>query len=86
MASYINVWAWELTSMLVKRMLKMKRNQILLILTFYSLFILEELKSSLATQPGNDNQVYIVYMGGADSTNGSLRKDHAHVLNMVLRR
>ncbi|KEH34337.1 subtilisin-like serine protease [Medicago truncatula] len=64
----------------------MKRNPIFLILTFYSLFLLGELKSSLATQPKNENQVYIVYMGGVDSTNGSLRKDHDHVLNMVLRR
>jgi len=64
----------------------MKRNPTLLILIFYSLFLLEELKSSLATQQENDNQVYIVYMGGVDSTNGSLRKDHAHVLNKVLRR
>lgn len=34
----------------------------------------------------NRKEVYIVYMGAADSTNASLRNDHAHVLNSVLRR
>jgi subtilisin family serine protease len=68
----------------------MKANPFLLILIFYYLFIfLGEPRLSSAhhiTQSENDNQVYIVYMGAADSTNGSLRKDHAHVLNTVLRR
>jgi hypothetical protein len=68
----------------------MKANPFLLIFIFYYLFIfLGEPRLSSAdhiTQSENDNQVYIVYMGAADSTNGSLRKDHAHVLNTVLRR
>ncbi|WJX36059.1 hypothetical protein P8452_23976 [Trifolium repens] len=68
----------------------MKANPFLLILIFYYLFIfLGEPRLSSAdhiTQSENDNQVYIVYMGAADSTNGSIRKDHAHVLNTVLRR
>ncbi|XP_015933960.1 CO(2)-response secreted protease [Arachis duranensis] len=34
----------------------------------------------------NNNEVYIVYMGAANSTNASLRNDHARVLNLVLRR
>ncbi|KAH1244229.1 CO(2)-response secreted protease [Glycine max] len=34
----------------------------------------------------NRKEVYIVYMGAADSTNASFRNDHAQVLNSVLRR
>ncbi|KAL9312576.1 hypothetical protein ACSQ67_018028 [Phaseolus vulgaris] len=34
----------------------------------------------------NAKQVYIVYMGAADSTNASLRNDHAQILNSVLKR
>ncbi|WJX36064.1 hypothetical protein P8452_23981 [Trifolium repens] len=68
----------------------MKLNQLLLILSFEFLFIfLGESRSSLTdhiTQSENDNQVYIVYMGAAHSTNGSLRKDHEYILNSVLRR
>jgi hypothetical protein len=68
----------------------MKLNQFLLVLSFEFLFIfLGESRSFLAdhiTQSENDNQVYIVYMGAADSTNGSLRKDHEYILNSVLRR
>jgi hypothetical protein len=68
----------------------MKLNQFLLILSFEFVFIfLGESRSSLTdhiTQSENDNQVYIVYMGAAHSTNGSLRKDHEYVLNSVLRR
>jgi hypothetical protein len=68
----------------------MKLNQFLLILSFEFVFIfLGESRSSLTdhiTQSENDNQVYIVYMGAADSTNGSLRKDHEYILNSVLKR
>jgi len=65
----------------------MKGNPILLILIFYSLFLfLGESRSSLTTQSENDIQVYIVYMGAAHSTDGSLREDHAHILNTVLKR
>jgi len=65
----------------------MKGNPILLILIFYSLFLLlGESRSSLTTHLENDNQVYIVYMGAAHSTDGSLREDHSHILNTVLRR
>ncbi|XP_058780808.1 CO(2)-response secreted protease-like [Vicia villosa] len=60
----------------------MRGNPILLILIFYSLFIyLGE-----SSESENDDQVYIVYMGAAASTNGTLRKDHAHLLNTLLAR
>ncbi|XP_058780809.1 CO(2)-response secreted protease-like [Vicia villosa] len=60
----------------------MRGNSILLILIFYSLFIyLGE-----SSESKNDDQVYIVYMGAAGSTNGTLRKDHAHLLNTLLTR
>jgi len=64
----------------------MKGNPILLILIFYSLFLLGESRSYLPTKSKNDNQVYIVYMGATHSTDGSLREDHAHILNSVLKR
>ncbi|RHN71161.1 putative tripeptidyl-peptidase II [Medicago truncatula] len=65
----------------------MKGNSVLLVLIFYSLFLfLGESRSSLTPQSENDNQVYIVYMGASHSTNGSLREDHAHILNTVLKR
>lgn len=65
----------------------MKGNSVLLVLIFYSLFLfLGESRSSLTPQSKNDNQVYIVYMGAAHSANGSLREDHAHILNTVLKR
>jgi len=67
----------------------MKGNPILLILILYSHFhFLGESRSSSSdpiTQLENDKQVYIVYMGAADSTNSTLQKDHTHVLNTVLR-
>lgn len=63
-------------------------NPILLLLFYYLFLSLGGSKSSADTiQAGNGgNGVYIVYMGAADSTNASLRNDHAHVLNTVLRR
>ncbi|CAK8569130.1 unnamed protein product [Lathyrus sativus] len=65
----------------------MRGNPILLIVIFYSLFIfLGESRSSSSTQSNNDDQVYIVYMGAAGSANGTLRKDHAHLLNTILRK
>jgi len=64
----------------------MKGNPSLLLLFEFLFLFLGESISSSATQSENNNQVYIVYMGATNSTNGSLRKDHAHVLNTVLRR
>ncbi|KAI5402782.1 CO(2)-response secreted protease [Lathyrus oleraceus] len=57
----------------------MIENPILVLLTFYSLFLFHG-ESKI------DNQVYIVYMGAADPTNGTIRRDHAHVLNTVFRK
>ncbi|XP_045806062.1 CO(2)-response secreted protease-like [Trifolium pratense] len=62
----------------------MKVNQFLLILSFEFLFLFFGESRSLSADDGN--QVYIVYMGATDSTNGSLRNDHAYVLNTVLTR
>ncbi|CAJ2642911.1 unnamed protein product [Trifolium pratense] len=62
----------------------MKINQFLLILSFEFLFLFFGESRSLSADDGN--QVYIVYMGATDSTNGSLRNDHAYVLNTVLTR
>lgn len=39
-----------------------------------------------AAQSRNNNGVYVVYMGAASSTNGSLRDDHAQLLNSLFRR
>ncbi|KAH1109408.1 hypothetical protein AAZX31_04G021400 [Glycine max] len=65
----------------------MKGNNTLLLHLFYTLLLF------LGVSAGNGNnddtnrkEVYIVYMGAADSTNVSLRNDHAQVLNLVLRR
>jgi len=63
----------------------MKGNPILLILILYSRFLFLG-ESRTITQSENDKQVYIVYMGAADSSDSTLRKDHIHVLNTVLRR
>ncbi|XP_061359287.1 CO(2)-response secreted protease [Gastrolobium bilobum] len=74
----------------------MKGNSVFLLL-FYSLllflgvsrssaYIIEAGKGSNDDTTPNDNRVYIVYMGAADSTNASLRNDHAHILRSVLRR
>lgn len=64
----------------------MRENPFLLMLIFYSLFLFLGESTASSTQSKNANQVYIVYMGAADSTNGTLRKDHVHVLNTVLRK
>lgn len=58
------------------------------LLLFYSLllFLGESADIIHAGNGSNDNEVYIVYMGAADSANASLRNDHAQVLNLVLRR
>jgi len=61
-----------------------------LLLHIFTLFLLLGATSSSAKDGINDRinskQVYIVYMGAADSTNASLRNDHAQLLNAVLRR
>ncbi|TKY75266.1 CO(2)-response secreted protease [Spatholobus suberectus] len=68
----------------------MKGHTLLLHLFCTLLLFLGVLKSSSAGNDSNDDTngkgVYIVYMGAADSTNASLRNDHAQVLNSVLRR
>ncbi|XP_019438065.1 PREDICTED: CO(2)-response secreted protease [Lupinus angustifolius] len=58
----------------------MKSNSIVL-LVFHFLFLFLGESSS-----PSHNGVYVVYMGAADSRNASLRSDHAHILNLVLRR
>ncbi|XP_057435083.1 CO(2)-response secreted protease [Lotus japonicus] len=67
----------------------MKGHSVLLLLfnslILFNLGIIEAGSGNGATK-SNHNEVYIVYMGAADSTNASLRNDHAHVLNTVLRR
>ncbi|XP_020236057.1 CO(2)-response secreted protease [Cajanus cajan] len=67
----------------------MKGNPLLLHL-FYTLLLFLGASRSSAGNDSNDDtkpkKVYIVYMGAADSSNGSLRNDHAQLLNSVLRR
>ncbi|CAJ1973194.1 unnamed protein product [Sphenostylis stenocarpa] len=63
----------------------------LLLHSFYILLlVLGVLRSSSAENDSNEDvngkQVYIVYMGAADSTSPSLRNDHAQLLNAVLKR
>ncbi|XP_004500923.1 CO(2)-response secreted protease-like [Cicer arietinum] len=71
-------------------MMKMKGNPILLIVVLYLFGVIcvgESRKSSGdISETENEKKVYIVYMGAADSSNASLRNDHAHLLNRVLRR
>lgn len=51
------------------------------------LFLLAFVGETKAAQSKNNNGVYIVYMGAASSTNGSvLRDDHAKLLNSLFRR
>lgn len=51
------------------------------------LFLLSlEVGESRAAQSRYNNGVYIVYMGAASSTNGSLRDDHAKLLSSLFRR
>ncbi|KAI5402788.1 CO(2)-response secreted protease [Lathyrus oleraceus] len=64
----------------------MRGNPVLLIVIFYSVFIFLGDSRSSSTQSKNDDQVYIVYMGAASSTNGTLGKDHAHLLNTILKK
>ncbi|XP_020229137.1 CO(2)-response secreted protease [Cajanus cajan] len=65
----------------------MKGNNTLLLNLFYTfLLFLGASSSSESGNGGNSDEVYIVYMGAADSTKASLRNDHAHLLNSVLRR
>ncbi|KAL2346226.1 hypothetical protein Fmac_000226 [Flemingia macrophylla] len=68
----------------------MKDNTLLLHLFYTLLLFLGASSSSVENgsnnDPNNQNEVYIVYMGAADSSNSSLRNDHAHLLNLVLRR
>jgi len=69
----------------------MKGNTLLLHLFYILLLFLEASRLSSAGNGNNNHdtnakQVYIVYMGAADSTNGSLRIDHAQILNSVLTR
>jgi hypothetical protein len=62
----------------------MKGNPIFVL--FCSLFLLVSfLEETGAAQVGNYG-VYIVYMGAAASTNGSLRDDHVQIMASVLKR
>lgn len=62
----------------------MKGNTIFFL--FCSLFLVSFLENTGAAQAGTNYGVYIVYMGAAVSTNGSLRDDHAQLMSSVLRR
>lgn len=56
---------------------------------FFLVFFLFPVSSSVnntRAAEDNNNGVYIVYMGAATSTNGSLRDDHAQLLASVLKR
>lgn len=70
--------------------MKMKGNPILLIvvLNLFGVICVGESRKSSGdiSETENEKKVYIVYMGAADSSNASLRNDHAHLLNRVLRR
>jgi len=57
-----------------------------LLLHIFTLFLFLAATTSSAENDSSSKQVYIVYMGAADSTNASLRNDHAQLLNAVLRR
>ncbi|PON73422.1 Subtilase [Parasponia andersonii] len=51
------------------------------------LFSLVRETKAAAAQPGNNNNgLYIVYMGAASTTRGSLRDDHAKLLNSLFKR
>lgn len=62
----------------------MKGNTVFLF--FCAVFLVWFLEESRAAQAGNDYGVYIVYMGAAASRNGSLRDDHAQLMNSVLKK
>nr|KYP46309.1 Subtilisin-like protease [Cajanus cajan] len=69
----------------------MKDNPITFLLLFYIFLVFFGVSKSSSADMieegnGSDREVYIVYMGAADSTKTSLRNDHAHVLNSVLTR
>ncbi|XP_047170764.1 CO(2)-response secreted protease [Vigna umbellata] len=57
-----------------------------LLLHIFTLFVFLGATSSSPENGSNGKQVYIVYMGAADSSNASLRNDHAQLLNAVIRR
>ncbi|KAG2698291.1 hypothetical protein I3760_07G144500 [Carya illinoinensis] len=54
--------------------------------SFCSVFLVLFLNETGAAEAGNDFGVYIVYMGAAGVSNGSLRDDHVQLMNTVLRR
>ncbi|KAG5018202.1 hypothetical protein JHK87_014057 [Glycine soja] len=70
----------------------MKGNNTLLLHLFYTtlfLFLVVSSSSSTGNESNDDTnskEVYIVYMGAADSTKASLKNEHAQILNSVLRR
>ena len=75
----------------MQQSVNMKGNDTLLLHLFYTLLLFLGVRSSSSAGNGsndvtNRKEVYIVYMGAADSTNASFRNDHAQVLNSVLRR
>ncbi|KAK7855968.1 co(2)-response secreted protease [Quercus suber] len=59
----------------------MKGNTIFFL--FCSLFLVSFLEDTGAAQAGTNYGVYIVYMGAAASTKGSLRDDHAQLMSSV---
>ncbi|KAF4388463.1 hypothetical protein F8388_012440 [Cannabis sativa] len=61
---------------------------ILLFLLLFVPFIFSLLRETKAAQAGGSNNhgLYIVYMGASPSTDGSLRDDHAKLINSLFRR
>ncbi|KAG5033790.1 hypothetical protein JHK87_008700 [Glycine soja] len=65
----------------------MKGNNTLLLPLFYTLLLFLGVSAGNGSNDDtNRKEVYIVYMGAADSTNAYLRNDHVQILNSVLKR
>ena len=67
-----------------------KGNNALLLHLFYTALLFLGASRSSAGNSSNDDtnrkEVYILYMGAADSSNASLKNEHAQILNSVLKR
>ncbi|KAL5189494.1 CO(2)-response secreted protease [Glycine soja] len=70
-----------------KVLINMKGNNTLLLPLFYTLLLFLGVSAGNGSNDDtNRKEVYIVYMGAADSTNAYLRNDHVQILNSVLKR